>query len=486
MTDKQTLEPPHSTDAERAVLGACIRFPESLDDVLPVIRTESAFYVPRHRTIFETIIEMHRRSEPVDLTTLGTELGKLNKLDQVGGRVYLVELAEDSITAVNVKRYAEIVADQYLRRTAITTLTEGIRSLECYDEDVQTVLSDIGELLDQGDDAGVQDLRQMAPGFATSVLSGTSPYPFKISTAIADLEDITDGFVPGDYVIIAAPPGHGKTAFALDLAFYRACQGDNGLYLAMDQMSRTMVQRLFSAETGLPRKALVRAFEDSMASVAVNMASERLSRLPGAIFTADRANLSMIDIRSLARSYRRKHGIKYLVMDYIQQIRGAGGRQENRTNEMTAISGQIKALGKELDIPIIALSQLSRAYDLGECDPAKDKWPRPRVTMLRDSGALEADANTIIFLMNKKKILQDRFGNDSEVFRSFMTVHGSDRFAAEIIVAKQKEGDTGSVSCLFDPIRMRFQCFSRQDRSAQEQWSESRRDMGNKRRGVEL
>lgn len=471
------LEPPHSTDAERAVLGACIRFPESLDEVIQILKSGDDFYTPKHRTIYDRMLEYFRdHNAPPDLTSIGNRLVETQEIEQIGGRLYLVELAEDCVTAAYARRHAEIVRDHRERRNAITTLTEAIRSLQDFTEDVNQVMGDVAECLDSGDISEVVDLRRMAPAFAESLLSGRSPYPFKISTAIDDLEALTDGFVPGDYVVVAAPPGHGKTAFALDLAFYRACQGDNGLYFAMDQMSRSMVQRLFSAETGLPKKALMRAFEDHQSCQAVNMATDRLSRLPGAIFSLDRANLGMTEIRAKSRQFKRKHDIRYIVIDYIQQIR-AGRRSENRTNEMTEISGQIKALAKEMEVPVIALSQLSRAYDTEGCDPQRDKWPRPRLTMLRDSGAIEADASTVIFLMNKARIVEQRYGTDSDQYRKFTAVHG-DRQAAEIFVAKQKEGPTGSVSCLFDKTTMRFACLSRFDRTAQEEYYSASKNNG--------
>lgn len=464
------LEPPHSTEAERAVLGACIRYPETLDEVIQILKSGDDFYAPRHRVIFGRMLEYFRdHNAPADLTSLGNRLLETKEIEQVGGRVYLVELAEECVTAAYATRHAEIVRERRERRNAITTLTEAIRSLEDYTEDVSQVMGDVAECLDSGDISEVQDLRRLAGPFAESLLSGKSPYPFKISSPIDDLEALTDGFVPGDYVIVAAPPGHGKTAFALDLAFFRACQGDNGLYFAMDQMSRSMVQRLFSAETGLPRKALLRAFEDHQHSTAVNIATDRLSRLPGAIFSLDRANIGMTEIRAKSRQFKRKHGIRYIVLDYIQQIR-ASKKADNRTGEMTDISGQIKALAKEMEVPVIALSQLSRAYDVGDCDPQKDKWPRPRLTMLRDSGAIEADASTVIFLMNKARIVEQRYGTDSEQYRRFTAIHGESQQAAEMFVAKQKEGPTGSVSCLFNKTTMRFACLSKFDRTAQEQY----------------
>ncbi len=443
--------PPHSLEAERAVLGGVLLQNGVLDSVLEILKPED-FYSEGNERIFEAMMELHRSSTPIDTVTLREHLAKANKLQSVGGDDYLLGLTDTIPTLENIKSHAAIIRDKSLVRRMITAC-HGVAAKGYSDYGETQEFLDMAEK-SVFDVANIQVRSTVVPinqivlqAFQQiSEMARAGKRVAGLPTGFNRLDQMTAGMHPGDLIIVAGRPGMGKTSFALNV-------GINACHAAKSQGSNKCAVAVFSLE--MPKDQLVKRMLCSEARVdASRMRTGQLSRedwpqlaqaagmlsdLP--VFIDDTPGLTLMELRSKARRLSREHGLGLLIIDYLQLMR-AGIKTDSREQEISEISRSLKGLAKELGIPVIALSQLNRGV---ESRGNKDK--RPQLSDLRESGAIEQDADTIWF------VYRDEVYNKESL----------DQGIAEVIIGKQRAGPTGTCRVRFFNQYTRFDNLSDED-----------------------
>lgn len=431
--------PPQSIDAEQAVIGSLLLNPESLSRVVDVIKAEH-FYRKSHQLIFEAIISLYEKNEPIDIITVSAILKDQGKLDMVGGRQYLNDLQLSIATTANVEYYAKLVTEKSLLRNLIKAGTDIVQT--CYEEGVdadqavdkaERLVFGIAQRRDMGALTPIREI--VNESFARieqryeqkDSLSG-------LSTGFYDLDDMTSGWQRSDLVIVAARPSMGKTAFTLNLAQHAAVECNAPVALFSLEMSKEqLVQRLLCSEARIDANKLRTGYLQTNDWTALANAMGRLGEAP--LFIDDAPVCGVLDIRAKCRRLKAEQkALGLIIIDYIQLMAGKGGKGDaNRVQEVSEISRGLKTLARELDVPVIALSQLSRAV---ESRPNK----RPMLSDLRESGAIEQDADIVMFIYR-----DDYYNPESE-----------HRGEAEIIIAKQRNGPVGTCELLYQASITRF------------------------------
>ncbi|MGB9792328.1 MAG: replicative DNA helicase [Thermacetogeniaceae bacterium] len=420
--------PPHNIEAEQAVLGALLLAPESFATVAEILKP-SDFYGEGHREIYLTLQELAEKGQPIDLVTLTEALKQKDLLDKVGGASYLASLAGAVPTAANVAHYAQIVAEKGLLRSLIATCTqlvaraydEGVDSDRLFDEAERMIM----ELSLRRQSRSFRSLRELLISTLEQIerMYVNKGAAIGIPTGFEALDRMTLGMQPSDLILLAARPSMGKTSLALNIARNVAMSGVPVAIFSLEMSGDQVVQRLLCAEALIDQHRLRtgRLTEDDWARLV--QAATRLSEAP--IFIDDTPAISLLELRSKARRLKIEQGIGFLVIDYLQLMQ-LGRRAENRVQEISEISRFLKSLARELEIPVLALSQLSRAVE-----QRMDKIPM--LSDLRESGSLEQDSDVVLF------IYRDEYYNpDSEK-----------KGIADIIIAKQRNGPTGTVELAF-------------------------------------
>ncbi len=427
--------PPQAVEAEQSVLGAMLLSKEAIGKAV-VLLDESCFYRVEHQQIFQAIITLYDANKPVDLITLTHELRKRRKLKEAGGRVYLMNLLESTPTAANLEYYARIVLEKATLRKLADVAT-GIVT-ECYQPQVEADnlldkaeqqifnLSEsrmrggfvhIGEILPHTFEA-IEEFHKRE-GFVTGIPSG-----FK------ELDSLTSGFQKSDLVIIAGRPSMGKTALSLSIAQYVSIKERLPVAVFSLEMSKSqLVQRMLCSEARVDSHLLRTGRLPNRDWPRLSIAVGPLSEAP--LFIDDTPAIGVLEMRAKARRLKSSHNIGMVILDYLQLMQGPKGA-ENRQQEISTICRSLKGLAKELDVPVVALSQLSRQVEV------RGKEHRPQLSDLRESGAIEQDADLVLFIYRPEiyGILQDRKGNPLQG-------------VAEIIIGKQRNGPTGSVKLAF-------------------------------------
>jgi len=419
--------PPHSLEAERAVLGGMLLDRESLPRAVELLKPAD-FYKEGHRKIFDSMLALFERNEPVDLLTISEELRRRSELEEVGGPATLGALVEEAATAAHLLSYGGIVREKAVLRDLIRIATEIIgKSYEGRD-DVEKVLDDAERLIFQ-----ISERRMQGTAFAVrSILKGTFEQIEKLydqkehvtglATGFSKLDEMTSGFQPSDFIIIAGRPSMGKTAFAMNIAKYAGVRNHKRvLVLSLEMSKEQLVQRLLCAEGRVDSHKVRTGYLDTRDWTSLTNAAGRLAEAP--IFIDDSPALSVLEARAKARRMKAEH----------------------RQQEISEISRSLKALAKELNVPVVALSQLSRAV---ESRQSKE----PQLSDLRESGALEQDADLILFLYRP-----DRYGLQRE----------EDERMADVIIGKQRNGPTGVVKLTFIPEYASFENRAEPDRVPQ-------------------
>jgi replicative DNA helicase len=438
--------PPFSTEAEQSVLGGLLLDNEAYDRIAEKV-SEGDFYTSDHAIIFRAISKILQKNQPADILTTCEELEGLKQLDKVGGMGYIGELVQNTPTAANIERYADIVRDRSLKRKMIQISAEistkiynpgGLEAKELLDL-IQGKWMALGEDLSR-EASTMQHVNEVIAGVADHVDMMFSRDDQSdvtgLHTGIDDLDSLTSGLQNGNLVIVAARPSMGKTAFALNV-FEHACldKGKNALFFSFEMPNRDLGLRLVSSVSKLPsqRVRIGRINDDEWANLTTGF--HKLNDI--GMYFDDASDLTVDDIRARARRLHRKidGGLNLIVIDYLQLI--TGNNRENRANEISEISRKLKNLAKELNIPIVALSQLNRGL---ESRPNK----RPMMSDLRESGAIEQDADVIIF------IYRDEVYNPDS----------ADKGTAEIIVGKQRNGPIGTVRATFINHLTRFENYA--------------------------
>jgi len=420
---------PHNIEAEEAVLGSLLIDPDAIFKVASFLRPED-FYREKNGWIYEAILDLHERREPADFITVCEELERRGRLSEVGGAAYLTSLINAVPTAVHVEHYARIVERTAILRRLIAAAGQ-IAALG-YEggEDIDEVIDRAEQLLfavsQRRLSREVVPIKQVLAEYYDRVeyLYQHRGEMIGIPTGFSQLDKLLGGLQRADLIIVAARPGVGKTSFVLAIAHNAAKKYGKRVAIFSLEMSREqVVQRLISAETGIDSQRLrlgdIREEEWPKFAQAVGLLSET------AIFIDDTPALSVLELRAKARRLHAEYGLDLLIVDYLQLMRG-DARAENRVQEISAISRALKALARELNVPLIAVSQLSRAVE-----SRHDK--RPILSDLRESGSLEQDADVVIFIYR-----DDIYNPDTER-----------RNIADIIVAKHRSGPTDQVPLYF-------------------------------------
>lgn len=429
--------PPQAVDLEEAVLGALMLEKEAVNDVIDIL-SPSSFYKESHQKIYECIQNLFQKSEPIDLLTVTQELRKAGDLDLVGGPYYISQLTNRVASAANVEFHARVISQKFIQRELIRISSETIKS--AYED-----TTDVFELLDEAErnlfTVAEGNIRKNYDKMSTLLhqavknieeLSQRQDGVSGVATGFTGLDRLTSGFQPSDMVVLAARPGMGKTAFVLSLCRNTAVDFKIGVAVfSLEMSSLQLVNRLIASETELAAEKLKKGNLEGHEWEQLNAKIGNLAEAP--IFIDDTPALSVFELRAKCRRLKAQHDIGIIIIDYLQ-LMTAGGDQKggNREQEISTISRSIKSIAKELSVPIIALSQLSRAVETRGGDK------RPMLSDLRESGAIEQDADMVMFIYRPEYygITEDEEGN---------TVTGT----AELILAKHRNG-------ALDTVKVRF------------------------------
>ena len=437
--------PPHSIEAEQAVLGGLMLDVSAWDQVADMVRTHD-FYRPDHGLIFDAIAALAGNGKPVDVVTVSEQLTRLGELDNAGGLAYLGTLARDTPTAANVRAYAELVRERSLLRQLITAGTEIVGSVfntegQTARELVDKAEQKVFEIAEQGFSGrdGAVAVRSMLPALIDKIDEWHSnPDALRgLPTGFTDFDKITGGLRAGDLVIVAGRPSMGKTTLAVNMAEYAAVNPNRRASVAifsMEMPSEQLMTRMLSSIGGVNLGALRSGRISDEDWVRVTGATSQLS--DARIFIDETPGLTPTDLRARARRVKREHGLDLVVVDYLQLMQ-VPGTKENRATEISEISRGLKALAKELAIPVIALSQLNRSVEQRE-------HKKPVMSDLRESGAIEQDADIILLIYRE------------EVYDKNTTKKG----IAEIDIAKHRNGEIGTFLLTFQGMYSRFANFA--------------------------
>lgn len=420
--------PPQSIEAEQSVLGSMIIDREAIFTAAELIR-EDDFYRTAHQKIFGAIIALNEKGEPVDLVTLADELQRRRSLEDAGGMAYLSALAGAVPTAANVQYYTLIVRDKAILRSLIRISTKIVEG--CYEgpPDVEEFLDateqQIFEVGKQGKQRSFVPLKEVIEETFERIeqVFDTKKAITGVSTGFADLDEKCSGLHPSDLVIVAARPGMGKTTLALNIAQHMAVNEKKPVAFFSLEMSRDqLAQRMLCAAAKIDAQNLRNGRLSQEEWMKLTRACGPLSESP--IYIDDSASLSVMEVRAKARRLKAEKGLEAVFVDYLQLMRSYS-RTENRQQELSEISRSLKALAKELSLPVIALSQLSRAVE-------KRTDRRPILSDLMESGGIEANADLVVFIYRDSYYSQDPADN-----------------LAEVIIAKQRNGPTGTIKLYF-------------------------------------
>ncbi|WP_299118097.1 replicative DNA helicase [uncultured Winogradskyella sp.] len=430
--------PPQALDLEEVVLGAMMIDKKGVDEVIDILSPD-AFYKESHRFIFEAIFKLFENSEPVDLLTVSTQLRKDGKLDMVGGDFYLISLTQRVSSSAHIEFHARIILQKYIQRSLIKISNEIIE--DAYDEgkDVFDLLDNAEAKLYEVTQGNVKKSTETAQSLVIQAKKKIEEISNKeglsgIPSGFDKLDKLTSGWQPSDLIIVAARPGMGKTALTLTMARNIAVNSNIPVaFFSLEMSSVQLITRLISSETGLSSEKLRTGKLEKHEWEQLNVKVKTLEKAP--LFIDDTPSLSIFDLRAKARRLSSQYGIKMIIVDYLQ-LMTAGGSQKggNREQEISMISRNLKALAKELEVPVIALSQLSRAVE------TRGGSKRPLLSDLRESGAIEQDADIVSFIYRPEYYKIDEWDDEE---RSPTEGQG------EFIVAKHRNGGLENIRLKF-------------------------------------
>ncbi|MFZ2331414.1 MAG: replicative DNA helicase [Atribacterota bacterium] len=436
-----TRSAPQNISAEQATLGSILLEKDSILNCVEILHWED-FYKTAHQLIYQCALDLFEKNQAVDLITLTEELKKRKQLDEVGGASYLATLMSSVPTAANVIYYARIVEEKAILRKLINHATQIVTMgyeeqeearvlldkaenliFDVSQQKISTFFSPIKDLLTESFEK-IEDLYQSG-NFITGVPTG-----------FTKLDELTTGFQPSELIIVAGRPSMGKTAFCMNIAQFAAMQHKIPVAIFSLEMSKSqIVQRMLCSEARIDTHALRRGTMPEEDWPKLSMAAGRLSAAP--IFIDDSAGISPLEIKAKARRLKAKYNLGLILIDYLQLIQ-TGLRVENRQQEISQISRSLKGLARELDIPIVAVSQLSRAVE-------QRSNQRPRLSDLRESGALEQDADVVVFIYREE----------------YYKPKSSKKGIAEVTIGKQRNGPTGTLELAFLKEYTRFENLAR-------------------------
>lgn len=433
-TNKKSLRiPPQSVDSEQAVLGSIMLRPGSIHEVTDMITADS-FYAGKHSQIFKIMLELSSKGEPIDILTVSHKLSDQGLLEQIGGASYISELANSVPSSANIRHYADIVSKKHILRNIIEAGSD-ISELG-FREDIEDVL----EVLDQAEKR-MMGISSNSHGGKLAYLSLKDALPEAwerleklheskgelrgVPTGFRDLDQYLSGLQKSDLIILAARPSMGKTTLALDIARKASSNHQvSTIVFSLEMSAQQLVDRMLAAESRVNAWNLRTgnlSAESEFAKIRDSL--DRLAKAP--IFIDDQAGNSIAKIRSVSRRIKAEHGLGLIIVDYLQ-LMSTAKNYDSMVNQVTEISRSLKGLAKEFDVPVVALSQLSRAVE--------SRGGRPRLSDLRDSGSIEQDADVVMFIHREDK------GKDESERTNI----------AEILIEKHRNGPVGKVELYFD------------------------------------
>jgi len=429
---------PQALEAEEAVLGSMMIDEDAANKAISILGSSHYFYKDSHRKIFDAMLELMNNSNPIDTVSVSDELKKVKSLKSIGGIYYLTGLVDKVPTSARVETYAEIVKEKGILRDLITISHEISKKALDAGDSVGSILDQaeqsIFNLTEQKDSKIYQHIEPILSSTVKRIeeIAANPGSTIGVPSGIIDLDKLTAGFQKGDLVIIAGRPSMGKTALALTVARNAAIENKSPTAIfSLEMSSDQLGQRLLTSEARVDNSHVRRGSLPSGKWKNINIASGKLAQAP--LYIDDTPALSILDLRSRARRLKRERNIELIIVDYLQLMQGPKN-SENRQNEISQITQSLKALAKELNIPVIALSQLSRAVE-------QRTKKEPMLSDLRESGAIEQDADVVIFLYRPS--VYDKEDQDLKGL-------------AYLIVAKQRNGPTGRVTATFIDTYARF------------------------------
>ncbi|MEK7511223.1 MAG: replicative DNA helicase [Patescibacteria group bacterium] len=438
MSEKALRVPPQSLDAERALLGALLLKPDAIHDISDTIRGDS-FYAEKHRLIFETMRELTERGEPIDILSLSERLNGNGNLERIGGRAYIAELAGEAPTPGNFHHYAELVGRKHIMRSLIDASYEITEAAFDDSRDHIEVLDDAEKkIMAIGNASAAHKFIPISEKAIETMerienMAKHEGAMRGVPTGFPDLDNLLSGFHPSDLIILAARPSVGKSSLAFDMARNIAIRSNTpvGIF-SLEMSAEQIIDRMLSAESFVGSWKIRTGHglgDDDFGKI--RDALDTLSKAP--IYIDDKPAQNILSMRAVARRLKRERGIGLIIVDYLQLMAPTNTRQsDSMVQQVTEISRSLKHLARELQVPVLALSQLSRAVE--------QRGGKPRLSDLRDSGSIEQDADVVMFIHRDDKQNKD-----------------TDRpNIAEILVEKHRNGPTGSVELYFDDKRTSY------------------------------
>ena len=429
--------PPHAFEAEAALLGSMILDWRVCGEVIEILKDEADFYKPAHSAIYKAVLELYNDQQSLDVVQLTQKLKDQSLLDQTGGVEYLVELAESVPSATSAAHYARIVRDKSVLRRLIDVsgkiIYDAYHTSDSAEDQLNIAEQEVFKIAEGKSSESATELRVLLDEAMKLIEANEGKGITGIETGFVDLDEMTNGMQNGEMIIVAARPSMGKTAFALNVAEHIACVNRQPVAVFSLEMSKQqLTQRLMCSASGVDSHRLRRNMVNEHEMLELQMAVGRLVEAP--MFIDDTPGLTLMQLRAKARRLASQHHIKAVFVDYLQLMSQPGA--ESRQQEVSNISRGIKALARELRVPVVCLSQLNRASESRE-------GHRPRMSDLRESGSIEQDADVILMLHR-----EDYYHKGEEDYE--------DTNVAEVIIAKQRNGPTGPVKLQFHGGTTRF------------------------------
>jgi replicative DNA helicase len=423
---------PNNLEAERSILGAILLDDKALLNVFEILKPQD-FYLDSHRRVFEKMLLLMNSSRAIDLVTLKEELQRASELESVGGAAYLAALTDGLPRALNIEFYAQIVKEKSTLRRLIQvsneTMSRSYKDEEPAQEVLQGLEKAIFDIAGQHFHTGLANIAPVVSDVFKQIeeLSNQKTAVTGLESGFVDLDRMTSGFHPSDLIIVAARPGLGKTSLCLNIAEHVAIKHKKSVALFSLEMSKEqLVKRLLCSESRIDAHRINTGFLNKDDWNRLSRASGDLSETK--IFIDDTASVTIPELRSKSRRLSLEHGLDLIVVDYLQLMSGSTQRYENRTQEISQISRGLKGIAKELGVPVIAASQLSRAVESRTGEHRK-----PQLSDLRESGSIEQDADLVLFIYREDMVNPTEENNG----------------LAELIIGKQRNGPTGSVQLAF-------------------------------------
>ena len=440
--------PPHSAEAEQGVLGCALLSPnDCMGECIEKLRVgEEVFYDLRHQTIFKTLSEMYDSREAIDIITLQQRLKDSQLLEQVGGIAYLSALPDTVPSAANLSYYLEIVKEKYLLRKMIHVCTDVVGRVYDYEGEIDVLMDEVERDILRISEARVQSHTNTIKDLVKKAINTIEDFHQRqgmltgIATGFNDLDKMTSGLHGGEMVVIAARPSMGKTSLAMNIAEHVAIEQKLAVgVFSLEMTSESLVLRMLCSRSRVNLRNVREGFLAERDFPKLTGAAGKLAGSP--LFIDDSSGLSILQLRAKARRMQQQYQIKLFVIDYLQLLHSTARRAENRQQEIADISSGIKALAKELNVPIIVLSQLNRELE-------REKNRKPRMSDLRESGAIEQDADLVGLLYKPN-------ADDDE--NAAATPAAEEAVPVNLLIAKQRNGPTGDVNLTFLRSYTRFE-----------------------------